>query len=327
MEKPSSLNKIVGPENELVNEREKIENSFSKRFDAQFEKYEFPWTLEQQELINDVITYCNNFLREKYNVQPLPIEIKHIHFIDFSKLPPETQKRLSEDSFNGEFSLNYQRINILKRPDRTLDNLKLAEIVAHEIFHFNSFQSITITPESIKKEEFLNRRSGLTIKSKPKITIKSKSKKSLFFQKANEAITQELTVRFLQSYGSQLPNLEKDYEETREGLRKVYEKKKKENPKKLIRYKEEITQIEYGDETSSIIITPNAAYLEARKSLKVSISQIAAKNPDRFNNSEEVFQFLVDCYFNGKLLEFGRILEKTYGKGAFTKAAEMTKKE
>lgn len=66
-------------------------------------------------------------------------------------------------------------------------------------------------------------------------------------------------------------------------------------------------------------------YREAIKSMNILIDDLHEKNQLRFKNREEIFRLMVDGKMTGKVLDFARLIESTYGKGSFRKLASSRK--
>lgn len=336
MEGEHSIDKIIGIPEEMPDLAKKVDEYFEGRFEKQIDEYEIEKTPEQQELIKGVLSRCNEYLKEKYNIEPLNLNLDHFHFINVAKIPEEFIKVWKGSRPGGSFVQNHQRINIYIYPDRTYGNLKIAEIIVHEIIHANAFQSINVDAKrmgEITGWDYVPRRSGLSIikqdKFKRKIPREDFSgalEEGVYFHELDEAVTEELTVRFLQEYVHEIPELEKDVEEFKVELQKVYSRRKSEKPDEQFKIKEEITGLEYGEGNVRVLVQPNA-YIEFRNQLSRMTEKLAEHNPEKFSDKEEVFNFLAQRYFDGKLLELARLIEKTHGRGAFRKGALHTKKK
>jgi len=124
------------------------------------------------------------------------------------------------------------------------------------------------------------------------ITIASYDKKQqlypshIYFEGLNEAIIEELTIRFGQGNFELIPELQRElidkntygYSEERKKLKEIIEK-----------------------------------IYETNKDL------------EHFNSSEDVFYIFAKAVMSGKTLKIARLIEKTYGKGSFRKLGEETK--
>jgi hypothetical protein len=74
--------------------------------------------------------------------------------------------------------------------------------------------------------------------------------------------------------------------------------------------------------TAPIILDKNSAYSTERQKLNELTRVLYERNKELFSSEESVMSLLADAIFTGKILEFARILEKTFGKGSFRELGE-----
>jgi hypothetical protein len=67
-------------------------------------------------------------------------------------------------------------------------------------------------------------------------------------------------------------------------------------------------------------------YTSARNKIDGFIDALYEKNKDNLPSKEAVFNLFVGGYFTGNILPLARLVEKTYGKGSFRRAGELSKK-
>jgi hypothetical protein len=65
------------------------------------------------------------------------------------------------------------------------------------------------------------------------------------------------------------------------------------------------------------------SYWELRGVLQFVCEQIAQEKVDRFVSAEAVLDRFFAAHFTGNLLEIGRLVEQTFGKGSFRRLGEM----
>ena len=53
------------------------------------------------------------------------------------------------------------------------------------------------------------------------------------------------------------------------------------------------------------------------------IDKILEKNPDKFQDKEEVFEVFAKGMITGNILPVGRLVERTFGKGTLRKIGEL----
>lgn len=66
---------------------------------------------------------------------------------------------------------------------------------------------------------------------------------------------------------------------------------------------------------------------ELEEELKKSLDNIYEKNAHKYKNKEEIFFMLAKMVLTGKLMDVARLIEKSFGKGSFREAAEITAKK
>ena len=64
-------------------------------------------------------------------------------------------------------------------------------------------------------------------------------------------------------------------------------------------------------------------YKSERRILNTLIDKILEKNPDKFQDKEEVFEVFAKGMITGNILPVGRLVERTFGKGTLRKIGEL----
>lgn len=301
-ERESGVLRIVGASTE---EEKAILEHYKEIFAEQrfIEETERKKTPEELELIKAINEKIPEFVKE-YGGEPLKIKPENIHLIDEKKLTEE-QKRQVEKAGGASFIPEDQLIGIL--PSSQEPRLNLANHLVHEILHFNSFISFTK-----KEKEPTIQRVGLRI-------LASDGTK-FYLHDLDEALVAELTKRFSQRYLKTIPLLEDEIKEREDFIKGL--SPEDQEPAQDIAY---ITtrKLESGEYET---IIEEYTYSEERKQLHNLINELYERNKERFNSSEEVFKVFTKALFEGKLLDVGRLIEKTFGKGSFRKKAEETAK-
>ena len=52
-------------------------------------------------------------------------------------------------------------------------------------------------------------------------------------------------------------------------------------------------------------------------------AEIQKQFPDQYQSADDVFKVFLNAHFTGKLLPIGRLVEKTFGEGAFRALGNM----
>jgi hypothetical protein len=60
-------------------------------------------------------------------------------------------------------------------------------------------------------------------------------------------------------------------------------------------------------------------YKKQRDRLNVLVKEIYERNREHFTSTEEVFRVFAEAVLSGRLLELARLIDQTFGKGAFRK--------
>lgn len=310
MEKPklnrreSSVSRVVKTEDE-----EMFLQVFKDMFEKQqlFDLPEKEKALFFQELVKNINGYMGEFIT-KYGATPIDVEDKHIHFIDRSKGGESMAKKIDKIRASGvraSFMPRGQGVFILEYDEDK--KLELATILVHEMLHFNSFFSyeksedfadkrpmdvpICIQTQDVEKNILLRiRRGGLRVFTK---------EKDMYFKYLDEAVIEELAIRFSEKYFPQIHILSKELEKEKQ----LYHLLSSETQRKPIsRY----------------------TYSEERENLNDLVDDIYKKNKDSFESREDVFNVFAKAVLTGRLLPPARLMEKTYGKGSFRVLGKRT---
>ncbi len=72
--------------------------------------------------------------------------------------------------------------------------------------------------------------------------------------------------------------------------------------------------------------THNISRMEELEFLNKLVDDLWEANKDVYETRDDIFKLFIDAHVNGKLLQIGRLIEKTFGKGSFRRLAETTGK-
>lgn len=316
MERGSHFERVVGasPEDEGA-----ILGHLKQNFDTRFhlgaegksiEKEKSP---ELKQCIEGMTRYMHGFLRE-YDAQAIDIRPDQVHFIDKDKVPEDLLKTMSHNERAlGTFDPGRQWISVFYGEDQT-NRRKLSHVIAHEMIHFNSFGSLQLKKGAEgNPTQTQTRRTGLVVRSGG----------FFHFNDLNEAVTEELAIRFEQKYFKDLeythPEVEPQLNAIQENLERV--QRALENSKEPKDKEVNTFRLKYWQERKLEVISM-AAYPNEREKLNDMIDDIFNANKDQFGDKEDVFKIFVTGMLKGRLLPLARIIDKTYGKGSFSKLAE-----
>lgn len=287
-------------------------------------RHEVEESPEIRKLTEDINAHLAEFV-SAYDCEPINIKPEHIHFFDRRQLPSDYQHKLEDEHggvVRGFYVPAQQAIGIVLEKD-SMSPTEIATLVAHEMIHFNSFQSVTVeqsnrstetTPEAIRTNK---RRIGLKIKGRDGKT---------YFPDFNEAVTEQLTQRFANEYFPEIPLL-------REELVRYAFREMEEVEKLRERFHEVVESSAEGlkDRYQLLLEKPAThhsqthrytSYEVERAHLNDVIDDLYEKNRDDFGSREDVFQLFAKAALGGRLLPLARLLEKTYGRGSFRKLGE-----
>jgi len=316
-ERTSGLMKVVGVLPKI--EKEILSDVGDKYFGKQ-EKYDIERekTPEELKIIEGILNYLPDFVK-KYGGMSVPLTPEHIHIADYHQLTDEEKKLLKKKHAETKGAYNHVKESVLIVVNEKEDNnLNFAQLVAHELMHFSSFQSADLENKNSHDLNAMNRITGLSIRT-------GKNDKEIYFDGFNEAMTEELAMRFGEEFFESIDELSKNIE-TRNNIRDRYsigEEKAKRNIANVITKKVE-SGPKAGMWKSTIL---KYSYPREREMMTKIIDDIYNANKNDFESSEKVFDIFAKAYFTGNILPIARLVEKTFGKGSFRKLGEETKKE
>ena len=135
--------------------------------------------------------------------------------------------------------------------------------------------------------------------------------KRLLFHKLNEAVITELEIRFEKTYLVNWPELAKELKLRNEYIEHVAWRDNV--PVEMVKQ----TVAGFKGNSPSEHKWFSYSYHDERQHLNNLIDELYRKNINDFNSREGVFKLFADATINGRLLPVARLIEKTFGKGAF----------
>jgi hypothetical protein len=280
-------------------------------------------------------------------LKPIEIPSKNIHIVDFSKLTPEEAEKINairqfdEDSFIA-LAYNQTDQSVISYIGYEQDvKMRFAQLLAHEMLHFNSFASFDARkklPDSLHQGSFLlkrveedrnetkempyaiqTRRGGLNMFS-------PKSGK-IYLHDLDEALVQTLTHRFDREFFGSFPEFSEEHVWRERFLEQVSEEEKTRNSLwERLSYVETCDVDEDGKRFTRMF-SKRYGYQREMGMLEQLIDDLYANNKEEFSSREEIFLLIMRASFTGRMLPFARLMDKTYGKGSFRTVAEATSVE
>lgn len=311
----SSWERVVG--NIPQSDRDEILREGKDRFGDQYfeglrgaEREKTPEEMQIISLANEM----TNKMRLKYDLERFDIPPENIHIIVEEKWPKEESA--------GFFNLTAQSIFVCEKSSY----IAFAKIVFHEMTHFKSYTAVQITQE--EQPRFQAYRLGLT--------VQTRDGQKEYFRNINEAITEELTKRFInESLENSL--FVEEVNKTRD-VKERYPHTRTSSGEILfnedvfyaeIRHKIQEDGMEALSEnvknSNLEISTENFTYRQERQILHILIDALYTKNPDMFQDREEVFEIFAKGMITGNILPVGRLIDTTFGKGTFRRIGDLDK--
>jgi len=292
----SSVDRIVG---KVTDEEKKlIAREMEKRFLTQYATrnlVERQKSAEDLQMIELADSETSKVLRH-YDENPFSIPSGNIHFIDSDKW------NLREGTA-GITRPQYQ--SILLRDDRSRSILYAH--IFHEMLHFKSHYAVQVpTEEGLEPLE--DYRLGLS--------VHSRNIKKEYFHNLNEAVTEELTKRYvLTAFNGPMFAKERDQFVAFRSAQNL-----KGNDVYALRV--ELDPEQPAERTRKglqryLVKTKEFEYKEERAILKALCDNVACANPQKFSSSDEVLDLFAKAMFSGNILPLGRTIDGSFGKGTF----------
>jgi hypothetical protein len=316
MEKLSSFDRIVGNVSEA--EKERILREKGERFDDQSfedvkgkEREKTPEELQIISLVNE----ATNEVRRRYGLDDFNISPENFHVITEEAWPRER----SVAFFNSMLQAVAMR--------EKLSNLAFMKTVFHEMLHFKSYNAAQITTgENPELDEY---RLGLT--------VHTRDGKRMYFLNLNEAVMEEMTKRFARQLLKN-PLFTDEIKQTRDVMAQ-HPQAVTDSGKPLFdedtfyaevqsskSWRESVDRL-FGRRMLGSGITKISiegfTYQQERKILNALIDKIFERNPEKFQDREDVFEIFSKGMMTGDILPLGRLIERTFGNGTLRSIGEL----
>ncbi len=326
-EKFSSIERVIGSNNQDLPERERKEISESMEFifknqdvykKSLLEAYgkvddipdEFVRIIfferektSEEERIIDFANKKTNELRKKYGLLELNIPLKNVYVVPKEAPWPKNFQTKSYYNPLGQFIvLSEERKKKLNN-----SNLVFAEDVLHEMMHFKSYNSI----QKSNSDSYFGYRSGLRISKKNNI-------RGAYFGNLDEAVVEELTMEVINNSKND-PLFKKEVEQTN-GIKQFFTSQKTSEGEPAITGEEYYMNI---DQENLTLWSAQFGRIRERKILNKLIGKIYHNNSEMFKDEKEVFGLFAEAVMTGRIVRLGRLIDKTFGKGTFRKIAEL----
>jgi hypothetical protein len=283
--------------------KEDFNDSELKDF-KKFEKIQREKTDGEVELIN-YINLITNELRNKYGLENRDILPEQIFMVKEQDWPQED---------NDADAITFPHSGLISIKDTKYIIPNFAKLL-HEIMHYKSYSAYQV----IKKEDekFLAvYRNGLI--------VRARNGEERYFCYLEEGITQDLTKNALDEA---LLNNEILKEEYQKFQNDIESRKNKARDNYIASMDAFGSPMPLNDNTFFINedgrFWETFSYGESMRLLDVLSNKLFEKNQDKFQSESEVKEIFRKSRFTGDLLELGRLIDKTFGKGTFRKIGEI----
>lgn len=314
-ERESGIERVIGASSE---KESAILRSFRGILRHQrFEEYERKKTPEETMIIDAVLRHLPEFVAQYGGTPVADIPPEVVHILDEGKLTEEERVELAEKGTAGGYLLHRQQAVVVPHQH---SRLKTAERITHELMHLESFASFDLpsSMEGMRTEK--QRGPGITVgKSElfPRrigLSVFDETHGTRFFRDLDEAVIEELTIRFDQKYFAGIPALQEEI-----AAREAFKEDMDGDTRDILSC---ITQQE--DDGTWTTTVHEYAYSQFREALWSLIDQIYERNRDQFESREEIFAVFARAVLTGRLLDLGRLIEKSLGKGPFRMLGQRT---
>lgn len=284
---------------EIFGTVENIPDKFLRTIYFQREK-----TQEDLEIIR-IVNEKTNILRRKFNLPDLNIPQENIYVIPYDAPWPE--------DFEG-CSYFVPTLQLIVVREKNIGKSYFSKVVfaanlLHEMIEFKSYASAKKVSDSF----FDICRAGLKI-------YRASDSNEAYFSNINEAIVEELGIRIFDKL--------KGHELLKFEITLTNQIKKNISEEKLAGFEFLLNDDIYSiglDLENSMLLWSGFAYPRQRKILNNLVEKIYRRNADKFRESEQVFNMFANAVFTGRMVRVGRLIDKTFGKGAFRTIAEIDK--
>lgn len=143
----------------------------------------------------------------------------------------------------------------------------------------------------------------------------------------NEALTEELAIRFQKNELRNIPNLKEEIDLIDEYVAQEKKSGKEINPDDVLSARKKIIYTIENKESYEIE-AEMASYQKQREILNILIDKLYENNKDTFRDREEVFDLIAESSFTGNLVgekSWARLIDKTFGKDTFKELVDTDK--
>jgi hypothetical protein len=260
----------------------------------------------ERDLIQQLLPLLHEFV-ESLGFKPKSLSQEQIHFFDTTSLTVSEKTEVTEPGVVGAYRPLSQVILVFSAREST-SPLEVADTLVHEMLHSQTYSNIDVGPTEHTSPS-RQQRIGIRIIRPDRGTT--------YFRNLDEAVTTTLTGRFFKQYGGQIPTLEAELHSKANFIDMLPKKHREQAFRDIARLVR--TRDASGNWKTEVIRYP---YAREREQLQRLVTDLYEQNAGRFASPDELFKIIVRATFTGRLLPFGRIVERTYGQGSFRRLGE-----
>ena len=316
----SPVNKIFGGN---VDQRDYAAGLLDGRF-IKKTKYrgEMDKTPELIEMINLANLITNQF-RAKYGLDDVQIPADAVHIF------PKGSDNLDKND-SGDYSPRLQEIRLVQGESK----MHTMSIIAHEMLHFKSFNSMEVVPNNADpaRAKLISSRIGLDVGTR------EGDENQRVLANLNEAVIEEMVQRYVHAafahpmFDSEKKKVEASNEESARAAEKklqrgedVYLSPEEHRNRKWVFIEEKnpnfLGKI-VGRKKTIFVSTP---YIKERNLLKFLVARIYNRNKEGFKNPDGVYEVFERAVMTGDLFELTRLVDGTFGRGTLRKIGDTSK--
>ncbi len=238
------------------------------------------------------------------------------HFKEFQKLYAKNDNGLGLNDTKGDEE------NLLIKISEDKDFFKKYNLIQHGI-------SLIIASDANKFKEYMfeGRKDIPNAKDFRRLLLKEKMDKvaEICFYRLNEAIVEELAIRFQKDILENNPEFEEQKKMIEEYVKQEKEKGIEIDEDEVFYLKKKIRYSSDSRKEYKTIEAERARYELGREILNSLVDKLYNGNQDKFKNREEVFDLFVKSLFTGNIVgkdSWGKLIEETFGEGTLRKLME-----
>jgi hypothetical protein len=300
--------------------KKELEKAFFRHFESLspeeqklLRKFEYPKSETELALI-DFANKETSKLMQEAGLKPYEVPTENLHIV-----PNELFKRMKIDEM-AAVTL-YTQQGVIFDAQYVRDNPVTFGVVAlHEMLHLKAYFSMEVDEESgkVMKTPY---RGGVTVWALQRYAHHGKYHEH--FNGLHEAIVSETEKRLIPKLFEQ-PVLTKEKE--------WLDSQEAKNIKEEVAKKEEIPLDDIFWVNKKVDEKGNydyrcIGYRQQRDVLNYVCAEIQKQFPEKFQSPNDVYKLFLNAHFTGRLLEIGRLVEKTFGKESFRILGNMGTEE